>query len=135
MTQSTPATPDYSFDLDRRKGLIRVVVRGLWDAETVKRFFADVLAATEDMRRTHSSHDTLVDARDFPVQPARITDGIAGLMQMGMEVNDGRTAVISHSHLGKMQGDRLNPDPRLKIFLVEADAVAWLAEPQSPATD
>ena len=135
MTASVPTAPGHSFDLDRRNGLMTIVIHGFWDAQTVQVFYADALAATEDMRRTHACHDTLVDARDFPVQAAQITDGIAGLMRMGMEVNDGRTAIISHNQLGKMQGDRLNPNPKLKIFLAEADATAWLAKPDFSSTD
>lgn len=135
MTASGQLEPGYSIDFDRRNGLMRIAVYGFWNAQTVAAFLRDGLAATADVHRTHPIYDTLVDARNFPVQAAQVTDGLAEIFRVGMESNAGRTAIVSQSHLGKMQGDRLNSSPRQKIFLAEADAVAWLAQPQHPTTD
>ncbi|UVO50460.1 hypothetical protein M0208_07995 [Sphingomonas sp. SUN019] len=135
MTLEGQLEPGYSIAFDRPNGLMRIAVRGLWTMQTVAAFIGEGLAATAAAHRTHPIYDTLVDARDFPVQAAQVTDGLAEIFRVGMESNAGRTAIVSQSHLGKMQGDRLNPNPRQKIFLAEADAIAWLAEPQLPKTD
>ncbi len=123
----------YRFDYDRPRNRVTVMMRDLWTVETVREFAAASGAFAQETLAIRADYDILVDTRDFPVQPNHVADLLPNIAQAGLTLTSGRCASVVGSHLNKLQAERTQTHPRMRIFMTMADAEAWLAEtPQTP---
>lgn len=117
---------DLGFDEAHYRQLIRVF--GLWDMPQVERFQVAVATQVMALAQRGRAWDLLIDAREFAVQPPAVADRFEALLVAGRQFNTGYTAILVASMLSKMQAERVLRHERLRAFLDEASAAAWLVE-------
>lgn len=118
---------------DPGRNRIRIDIRGFWTVETVHAFAAAAGAKAMEVRAIRDDYDVLIDSRDFPVQANEVADLLPRIAEGGLALTTGRAASVVGSHLNKLQAERTQTHPRLKIFLTMKDAEAWLAAAALPA--
>ncbi len=117
----------FRIDYDPRRNRLHVVIRDLWTVETVRDFAAASGAKAQQVRAIRDDYDVLIDSRDFPVQTNEVADLLPQIAEGGLALTTGRAASVVGSHLNKMQAERTQTHPRLRIFMTMAEAEAWLA--------
>jgi len=123
----------FRFDYDPRRNRVTVLMRDLWTVETVREFAAASGIFAQKTRVIRDDYDILIDSRDFPVQANDVADLLPSIAQAGLTLTSGRAASVVHSRLNKLQAERTQTHPRMRIFMTMAEAEAWLAEaPQTP---
>jgi hypothetical protein len=118
----------YDFSYDAARNRVFVLMRDLWTVETVRDFATASGAFATEARAKRADYDILIDSRDFPVQPNDVADLLPSVAQAGLTLTSGRCASVVGSHLNKLQAERTQTHPRMRIFMTVADAEAWLAE-------
>ena len=123
----------FGLDYDPGRNRVTVLMRDLWTVETVREFAAASGIFAQKTRAIRDDYDILVDSRDFPVQANDVADLLPSITQAGLTLTSGRAASVVHSHLNKLQAERTQTHPRMRIFMTMAEAEAWLAEvPHTP---
>lgn len=117
----------FQIDYDARRNRIVAVIRGFWTVETVHAFAAAAGAKASEVRAIRGDYDVLIDSRDFPVQANEVADLLPQIAEGGLALTTGRAASVVGSRLNKMQAERTQSHPRLRIVMTMADAEAWLA--------
>ena len=120
----------FRLDYDRQRNRIRVEIRDFWTVETVQAFAAAAGVTAREALAIRDDYDVLIDSRDFPVQANEVADLLPKIADGGLALTSGRAASVVGSHLNKLQAERTQTHPRLKIFLTMEEAEAWL--PASP---
>jgi len=118
----------FRLDYDPARNLMRIDIRDFWTVETVHAFAAAAGAKAMEVRATRDDYDVLIDSRAFPVQANDVADLLPRIAEGGLALTSGRAASVVGSHLNKLQAERTQTHPRLKIFLTMEAAEAWLAE-------
>lgn len=115
----------YEFTADPPRRLMRLTVKGFWDATTAEAFERDFRKTARSLNCPADRYRIIVDARayDLPSQDlsARFQK-IAGDPTLRARYS----AVITHSALLKMQVSR-GLDDSIRCFSTEDDALAWLS--------
>jgi hypothetical protein len=124
----------FRLDYDPRRNRILIDIRDFWTVETVHAFAAAAGAKALEVRAIREDYDVLIDSRDFPVQANDVADLLPKIAEGGLALTSGRAASVVGSHLNKLQAERTQTHPRLKIFLTMEDAEAWLAAVPEIAT-
>ena len=124
----------YDISFDERTGLLTMVLTGFWTGNLLKRFADELGEVASEAARRRPDFPVLTDARDFPVQSAEITAGLARIIQEGGMRNPGRRAAVVGSVLGKLQAERVMTEPHLRVFTEIGEARAWLTEGTSVDT-
>jgi hypothetical protein len=119
----------FRLDYDPRRNRILVDVRDFWTVETVREFAAAAGAKAQEVRRLRDDYDVLIDSTAFPVQAGDVADLLPSIAEAGLALTSGRAASIVGSHLNKLQAERTQRHPRLRIFMSLEEAEAWLATP------
>jgi hypothetical protein len=122
----------FQLEYDARANRVLVELRDLWTIETVREFAIASGSFAHEVRTIRGDYDTLIDSRGFPVQPNDVADLLPSLTLAGLALTSGRAASVVGSHLNKLQAERTQTHPRMRIFMTHAEAEAWLAE--APAT-
>ncbi len=117
----------FKIDYDPRRNRMLVVIRDFWTVETVQEFAAASGARAQQIRAIRDDYDVLIDSRDFPVQTNEVADLLPQIAEGGLALTTGRAASVVGSRLNKMQAERTQSHPRLRIFMTMAEAEAWLA--------
>ena len=130
----------FRIEYNARRNLIEVAIRDFWTIETVREFAVATGAKAQAVRAIRDDYDVLIDSRDFPVQANEVADLLPQIAEGGLALTTGRAASVVGSRLNKMQAERTQTHPRLRIFMTMAEAEAWLAatpgaEPQSTASN
>lgn len=107
---------------------ILVEIRGLWTVDTVREFAAASGAFAQQIRATRADYDVLIDSRDFPVQTNEVADLLPSIAEAGLTLTSGRAASVVGSALNKLQAERTQTHPRMRIFMTVEEAEAWLGE-------
>lgn len=123
----------FRLDYDAARNRILIEIRDFWTVETVHAFAAAAGAKAHEVRAIRADYDVLVDSRHFPVQASDIADLLPGIANAGLALTSGRAASVVGSHLNKLQAERTQTHPRMKIFLTMEDAEAWLDTPPDPS--
>ncbi|WP_422056950.1 hypothetical protein [Sphingomonas sp.] len=118
---------NFQIDYDARRNRIVAVIHGFWTVETVHAFAAAAGAKAGEVRTFRRDYDILVDSRDFPVQANDVADLLPQIAEGGLALTTGRAASVVGSRLNKLQAERTQSHPRLRIFMAMAEAEAWLA--------
>lgn len=118
----------FSFHYDASANRMHVMIRDLWTVETVREFATASGAAAQAARAIRADYDILIDSRDFPVQSNDVADLLPSIAQAGLTLTSGRAASVVGSHLNKLQAERTQTHPRMRIFMTMAKAEAWLAD-------
>ncbi|MEG3179343.1 hypothetical protein [Sphingomonas sp. LT1P40] len=125
---------NFQIDYDPLRNRLNVMIRDFWTVETVKEFAAASGAKAQETRAIRADYDVLIDSRNFPVQANDVADLLPAIADGGLALTSGRAASVVGSALNKMQAERTQTHPRLKIFLTMNEAEAWLASPpETPA--
>lgn len=114
---------------DARRNRIMAEIRDFWTLDTVREFAAAAGAKAQEVRAIRSDYDVLIDSRHFPVQAHDIAALLPNIADAGLSLTSGRAASVVGSHLNKLQAERTQTNPRLKVFLTMEEAEAWLATP------
>lgn len=117
----------FQLDYDPRRNRILAVIRDFWTVETVQEFAAATGAKAQEVRAIRDDYDVLIDSRDFPVQANDVAGLLPQIAEGGLALTTGRAASVVGSRLNKMQAERTQTHPRLRMFMTMAEAEAWLA--------
>ncbi|NIJ67439.1 hypothetical protein FHR20_004423 [Sphingomonas leidyi] len=117
----------FRFDYDPRRNRILVHIRDFWTMETVRAFAAAAGAKAQEVRAIRDDYDVLIDSRDFPVQANDVADLLPSIAEAGLTLTSGRAASVVGSHLNKLQAERTQTHPRMRIFMTVEEAEAWLS--------
>ncbi len=117
----------FQIDYDPRRNRLNVEIRDFWTVETVREFAAASGARAQQVRAIRDDYDVLIDSRDFPVQANDVADLLPQIAEGGLALTTGRAASVVGSRLNKLQAERTQSHPRLRIFMTMAEAEAWLA--------
>jgi hypothetical protein len=118
----------FRLDYDAARNRILVEIRDFWTVETVHEFAAASGAKAQEIRAIRADYDVLIDSRDFPVQANDVADLLPSIAEAGLTLTSGRAASVVGSHLNKLQAERTQTHPRMRIFMTVEEAEAWLAE-------
>lgn len=118
----------FRLDYDPRRNRILIDIRDFWTVETVHAFAAAAGAKAQEVRAIRDDYDVLIDSRDFPVQANDVADLLPSIAEAGLTLTSGRAASVVGSHLNKLQAERTQTHPRMRIFMTMEEAEAWLAE-------
>lgn len=116
----------FEVEYDRRANLVRIVVAGFWEPHDVPPFAAAVEAKVREASAISGDFDVIVESFDFPVQANDVADLLTGIMQRGMPLTTGRSAVVVGSQLNKLQAERTLFHPRVQVFRSLIEAREWL---------
>lgn len=119
----------FRLDYDARRNRIQIEIRDFWTVETVQAFAAAAGAKAREVLAIRDDYDVLIDSRSFPVQANDVAALLPQIANGGLALTTGRAASVVGSHLNKLQAERTQTHPRLKIFLTMEEAEAWLAVP------
>lgn len=129
MIADSPGGPaKFGFDYDPDRNRILIHIRDFWTVETVRDFAAAAGAQAQALRATRDDYDVLIDSRDFPVQANDVADLLPSIAEAGLRLTSGRAASVVGSHLNKLQAERTQTHPRMRIFMTVEAAEAWLGE-------
>jgi hypothetical protein len=123
----------YSIVADVRRHYLHIVLSGYWDQLTFDAFAREYTAALDRLEATGGLRRGLVDGRDFAVQGRAISDQFGELVVKNRHRLAQRTANLVPSHLNKLQAERAGGNMIARYFTDEAEAKAWLAEPDAKA--
>lgn len=118
----------FRFDYDSRRNRVLIHIRDFWTVETVRAFAAAAGAKAQEVRAIRDDYDVLIDSRDFPVQANAVADLLPSIAEAGLTLTSGRAASVVGSHLNKLQAERTQTHPRMRIFMTVEEAEAWLGE-------
>ena len=121
----------FRMDYDAARNRILVEIRDFWTVETVHAFAAAAGAKAQEVRAIRSDYDVLIDSRAFPVQANDVADLLPSIAEAGLTLTSGRAASVVGSHLNKLQAERTQTHPRMRIFMTMEEAEAWLGEKAS----
>ena len=120
----------YGFDYDPVRNRVTLWMRDFWTVGTVREFAAASGAFAQETRAIRGDYDILVDSRDFPVQSNDVADLLPNIAEAGLTLTSGRAAAVVGSQLNKLQAERTQTNPRMRVFMTVEEAEAWLAEPR-----
>lgn len=119
----------YHFSVDHGRHLLTCTVVGHVLTEEVAQFERELKMGAIEAKGASGHFDMLSKLDELAVmtqENAHHTEGwIAWLKAHGIR----KSANVVGSTLLKLQISRISPDPRWGVFLTDADALAWLAEP------
>ncbi len=118
----------FRLDYDPGRNRVLVVIRDFWTVETVHAFAAAAGAFAQETRAIRDDYDVLIDSRDFPVQANHVADLLPNIAEAGLTLTSGRAASVVGSQLNRLQAERTQTHPRIRIFMTIEEAEAWLAE-------
>lgn len=112
---------------DPQRSLIRIVMRGHWDVETVRGYKKAIVAAVERMRVQGCKPGEIVALVDLRDGGAQSQDVIAAYKDDLDEANlvPRRLATLVASALFKRQVERI-AIPNQRFFVDESEALDWL---------
>ena len=123
----------YSIRYDTRERVLHLQLEGFWTVATLARFAAELIARATTLKLRRIGYAVLSDSTRFAIQSPTVSQGFEQLMARGAQAHDGPTAIVVASQLNKMQAERTLKGERVRVFLTEADARAWLAEEMAAA--
>lgn len=112
---------------DPQRSLIRIVMRGHWDVETVRAYKQAIVAAVGQMRAQGCKPGdivALVDLRDGGAQSQEVIAAYKTDLD-GADLTPRRLATLVSSALFKRQVERI-AIPNQRFFIDESEALDWL---------
>ena len=116
----------YSIRFDADTHILHLRLEGFWSEQTLAAFTAELLRTITALRAQHRRYAVLSDSRQFGIQSPEVSQGFERIMAHGATANPSPTAIVVAGVLNKMQVERTMKSDRLRAFLNEADARAWL---------
>ena len=117
----------YTIRFDPQEHVLHLTLSDFWTEATLALFTAEMVAKATALRRDGRPYGVLSDSRNFPVQSPAVAQGFERLMAAGAKAGAGPTAVVVASTLNKLQAERSLAGGRVRVFLDEGEARAWLA--------
>jgi hypothetical protein len=111
---------------DPKRQLLRIVMRGFWDAETITAYSAAMRRTMGDLQRTAGCRRILIDMVDFAIQSKEVAAGHAAYLRAVRDRSEARVALVMQSALSRLQAARVASDTGHSTFATEAEALAWL---------
>jgi len=108
--------------------LLRIAMRGFWDASTMTAYSKAVRQEMAELQRTGGCQYVLINMIDFAIQSKEIADGHALNLRLVKERGVARVALVMQSALSKLQAARVVSDTGHLAFATEKDALDWLFE-------
>ena len=123
-------TARFSFDVDRPRGLIRIVMSGLFEAEDVAAFVAARREAHAALGCAPGRHVTLNDVRAMNIQSQETVAAFRALLA-APEFPSRRLAFVVAPTLARSQLARALDTRAARCFEDPAEAEAWLFEAEA----
>ena len=123
----------YSIRYDTRERVLYLRLEGFWTVATLARFTAELLARAATLTLRRISFAVLSDSTGFAIQSPTVSQGFVQIMNRGAEAHNDPTAIVVAGQLNKLQAERTLKGERVRVFLNEPDARAWLAEEMAVA--
>lgn len=118
----------YRVQFEDQTGLIVADIEGFWDIAKVESYMNELAALAQAAKRQSRPVGLLCRAQFFPVQAAEVAERFA---QMGADPAFAPMVArgfVIDSVMSRMQVARIPHNRRQKVFEMEAEARAWLAE-------
>jgi hypothetical protein len=115
----------FSFAIDRRLGLVRIVMAGLFEPADVAGFLAARAAAHAELGGGPNRHLTLNDIREMKIQP-QLTVAAFHQLLADPAHRSRRLAFVASPTLARNQLRRALAGRDSRCFVTVAEAEAWL---------
>lgn len=129
MVTQTPG-PLFEVNAERELRMLRIIMRGFWDAETMRAYSIEVRNKMAELMQARGCRYILIDMIDFAIQSQAIAEGHAANLRMVRDRGEARVALVMQSALSKLQAARVASDTGHKTFATVAEARAWLLSDQ-----
>lgn len=116
----------FSFNLDRDRALLTVVMSDFWDMATVKEYALRVTEQLRELKRLGRPTACLVDVREHSVQPKAVTDYQQKIVVELGPLHADRVAIVASSALLRIQTQRICAQRQHLVFDAIEPALAWL---------
>lgn len=116
----------FEITIDLQLRLLRIVMRGFWDAAVMADYSTVVRHRMGDLLRTGGCRYILIDMVGFPIQSQEVAEGHAAFLRIVKNRGDTRVALVMQSALSKLQAARVASDTGHATFRTEEEAMAWL---------
>jgi len=123
---------NFTFELDRPRGLVRIAMGGLFTPECVARFLAARHAAHAALGCARNQHLTLNDVRAMKIQPQETVATFHALLA-DPAYRSRRLAFVAGPTLVRSQLMRALAGRHSRCFGTVAEAEAWLFEEAAAA--
>jgi hypothetical protein len=125
---------EFEFNLDGKRRLLTVTIRGFWDVQIYRAYDAQLRAELSGLKRLPAPRACLVDARDFAIQSMEVAslmrDGVAERLSLYPE----RTARLVSRAISHTQAARMTNEVGHRVFDTIEPAVDWLLGKDSQPT-
>jgi hypothetical protein len=118
----------FELSLDKSARLLRTTLRGFWDVGVVRQYERALWPKLRELAALKPGTTlSLVDSIHFPVQSKAVTEALGPIMvDRAGDLHPDRTAILVANALVRMQVSRHIVDDRVRVFLAEAEGMAWL---------
>ena len=116
----------FEFTIDARRKLLTVIKRGYWDMATFKTFADEFRMTLRRMSLAGGCRYCLVDASEYAVQAAEITNALQALVTSFPADCPERMAGVTGSKLSELQARHSGEAPNRQVFSNKPAAEAWL---------
>ena len=123
---------DFTIDIDRRRGLLKVRMWGFYSEADVARYHAGVVAASDSLPIAPAAQLMLNDISDMNIQSQKIVAAFQRVMGDARYAGR-RVGFVAISSLARAQLSRVIGSRTAQIFASEAEAEAWLFDPAERA--
>ncbi len=116
----------FEVEVDLDAGIVKTVLRGFWTMADLQAFGRAMLEAIGKVSRRHAKFALLSDSTGFKIQSLEVSEGFAAMMNAGVKMHWGPTAIVVGTMLNKKQAERVFDNPRVRIFTDSAAARRWI---------
>ena len=120
----------FEFTIDGKKRMLTVTKRGYWDMATFKAFADEFRLTLRRMAVAGGCRYCLVDASEYAVQGAEVTQALKALVTSFPADCPERMAGVTGSKLSELQARHSGEAPNRQVFSDRQRAEAWLFSDQ-----
>ncbi|MEE4204706.1 MAG: STAS/SEC14 domain-containing protein [Erythrobacter sp.] len=118
--------PTHSLSVDRHHAELHFAISGLWTAEKMQEFLAEMREKAKPFLRERTPYSALGDLRDFVPQDRQTAQAIRDSLLAARDYGLTRFAVVSSAPLVRMQYRRIADGVEVEFFDTPDDARRWL---------
>ncbi len=118
----------YSIAYDEQRRQVTATLRGFWNPDTVARYAADLFAVIGRIDRSRGPFHMLARSAELAIQSPETVKAFNEFMAEFEQRSTGRVAITVGTMLNKIQASRALANHRIRIFVDEDEALAWLSE-------
>ncbi len=123
----------FTISLDPAIALLRVTLRGYWNAENQSDYETALATAAAALARRPGPTGWLIDTSEYPVQAKEVVDRQSHLLVALDRVRPDHIACVIQSALGRKQARRVSALWEQRFFADAEEALAWLLSNRTAA--